>query len=275
MFNGNYIIRGKIKCLTGLHIGGSKNSMEIGGSDNVVIRDAINNLPYIPGSSLKGKIRSLLELTDDESLASVENNGGEPSDTGLVAEVFGKSSTNSSYNINKDNGEKIENKIRELEERIRQLETNKTRENLANNDETSSDCDEMVRLIVRDAYPTEDTIRRWENNYDIIDGSELKYENSIDRVKGISNPRNIERVPRESEFEFEIIFGIYNDNEDEEYAKKVYHLLKKGLKLLEDNYLGGSGSRGSGRVEIIDEQLFLHDRNYFEDDGEEETVNWG
>ena len=275
MFNGNYIIRGKIKCLTGLHIGGSKNSMEIGGSDNVVIRDAINNLPYIPGSSLKGKIRSLLELNDDESLASVEHNEGEPSDTGLVAEVFGKSSTNSSYNINKDSGEKIENKIRELEERIRQLESNKTNENLADDNEISSASDEMVRLIVRDAYPTEDTVRRWENNYDIIDGSELKYENSIDRVKGISNPRNIERVPRESEFEFEIIFGIYNDNEDEEYATKVYHLLKKGLKLLEDNYLGGSGSRGSGRVEIIDEQLFLHDRNYFEDDGEEKTVNWG
>ena len=50
MFNANYIIRGKIKCLTGLHIGGSNNNIEIGGSDNVVIRDAINNLPYIPGS---------------------------------------------------------------------------------------------------------------------------------------------------------------------------------------------------------------------------------
>ena len=94
MFNGNYIISGKIKCLTGLHIGGSNNNMEIGGSDNVVIRDAINNLPYIPGSSLKGKLRSLLELNDEKAFKNVKENNGEPSNQGLIADVFGKSSYN-------------------------------------------------------------------------------------------------------------------------------------------------------------------------------------
>ncbi len=66
MFKENYVITGIILCETGLHIGGSNDSVEIGGSDNVVIRDGLTNYPYIPGSSLKGKLRSLIELNDDK-----------------------------------------------------------------------------------------------------------------------------------------------------------------------------------------------------------------
>ena len=54
-------LRGEIELLTGLHIGAGDLEMRIGGVDNVVIRNPRNNEPYIPGSSLKGKIRSLLE----------------------------------------------------------------------------------------------------------------------------------------------------------------------------------------------------------------------
>ena len=51
-----------IKLLTGLHIGGSKDNVEIGGIDTPVIKIATkDNQPYIPGSSLKGKMRCLLE----------------------------------------------------------------------------------------------------------------------------------------------------------------------------------------------------------------------
>ena len=59
MFKENYIIQGKIVCKTGLHIGGSSDAIDIGGSDNVIIRDPITGNPYIPGSSLKGKLRFL------------------------------------------------------------------------------------------------------------------------------------------------------------------------------------------------------------------------
>jgi len=114
MFNGNYVLTGEIEVVTGLHIGGSNNSIEIGGSDNVVIRDSITNLPYIPGSSFKGKIRSLLELNDDEAYKNVKQNGGEPSNTGLIADVFGKSSDKSDYNINKIEID-VSDKIKELE----------------------------------------------------------------------------------------------------------------------------------------------------------------
>jgi CRISPR-associated protein Csm3 len=54
-------VRGRIHCLTGLHIGGGKDDIEIGGMDNPVIRHPVTRLPYLPGSSLKGKTRSLLE----------------------------------------------------------------------------------------------------------------------------------------------------------------------------------------------------------------------
>ena len=59
---GKYIIQGKIKVLTGLHIGGPTTGLNIGGVDNIVIKDA-KGKPYIPGSSLKGKMRSLLEYS--------------------------------------------------------------------------------------------------------------------------------------------------------------------------------------------------------------------
>jgi len=61
-FLGNVIFKGKLECLTGLHIGYSKEKFEIGGVDSYVIRDPNTNLPYIPGSSLKGKMRSLLSF---------------------------------------------------------------------------------------------------------------------------------------------------------------------------------------------------------------------
>ena len=197
----------------------------------------------------------------------VENNG-EPSNIGLIADVFGKSSDKSSYNINKEDEEKVSNKIREIEERIRKLEN----QNITDNEEkveVSNNSQRFAKLIIRDAYPTAETIKNWEKNFNLIDGTELKYENTIDRVKGDSNPRNLERVPQESEFDFEIVFGIYGDNDEEEYALEVYGLLNKGLKLLEDNYLGGSGSRGSGRIEITEKNVFKHGREYYEKDEKE------
>ncbi|HLC14929.1 MAG TPA: RAMP superfamily CRISPR-associated protein [Thermodesulfovibrionia bacterium] len=59
-------ITGKIQVLTGLHIGASNANIEIGGLDNPIIKDPLprSNAPYIPGSSLKGKMRSLIEIKE-------------------------------------------------------------------------------------------------------------------------------------------------------------------------------------------------------------------
>ncbi len=86
-------IRGKIKALTGLHIGGSSLGMSIGGADSVVIRNPINNQPYIPGSSLKGKMRSLMEKVTGDMDINVQNGtyGPTKDSNGIIGKLFGVS----------------------------------------------------------------------------------------------------------------------------------------------------------------------------------------
>ena len=57
---GKIEISGRIKLLTGMHIGASDSFAAIGAIDTPVIKDPISGLPLIPGSSLKGKMRTLL-----------------------------------------------------------------------------------------------------------------------------------------------------------------------------------------------------------------------
>lgn len=84
VFLANVIIRGKIHCITGLHIGGSKDKMEIGGVDSPVLRNPQTNMPYIPGSSLKGKMRYLLEYSK-----GVVSESGDVSKNGEIVRLFG------------------------------------------------------------------------------------------------------------------------------------------------------------------------------------------
>lgn len=96
MFKENFVIKGELVCETGLHIGGSNDNIDIGGTDNVIIRDVVSDLPFIPGSSLKGKLRSLFELNDKESAQSVMKNEGGPATDGdsKAAKIFGVSADN-------------------------------------------------------------------------------------------------------------------------------------------------------------------------------------
>ncbi len=55
------VITGQIEVITGLRIGAGQDTMEIGGNDNPILRNPANGEPYIPGSSIKGKMRSLIE----------------------------------------------------------------------------------------------------------------------------------------------------------------------------------------------------------------------
>lgn len=199
----------KLKCITGLHIGDSKDNVEIGGIDNTVVRRKDNtNRPYIPGSSLKGKIRSLLEQVRGQNAdGSSKNNGGE------VCELFGSS----------ENG------------------------NLKGS---------QSRIIFRDADFTDETIEMLEDNdFTDMPFTEVKFENTIDRVNGIAlNPRKQERVPAGSSFQLNFVLNIFaEDNNEVAVKEKSYlKLLFEGMELLENDYLGGSGSRGYGQVEFYD-----------------------
>lgn len=218
-FQKNYIISGEILCRTGLHIGRSKDSIEIGGSDNVIIRDPITRLPYIPGSSIKGKMRSLLELARERL-----NKGG-PCKCGEceICRVFGSAADNTS--------------------------------NLG-----------PTRIIVRDAFPTDETIETWNESIDVVEGAELKYENNLDRITSRATPRNQERVPRNSRFGFEIVVSEYEGDDDN------LELVLEGLKLLEDSYLGGSGTRGYGKIEFRDIKITERPAEYYRGEAAEESL---
>ncbi|PWB88373.1 type III-A CRISPR-associated RAMP protein Csm3 [Methanobrevibacter thaueri] len=226
MFRENYIIQGKIVCKTGLHIGGSSDAIDIGGSDNVVIRDSVTGNPFIPGSSLKGKLRFLTELNDKDSAQSVIDNDGKPADDPncIASKLFGVSA-----------------------------------------DESQNELKFPTRTIVRDSYPDEETLELW-NNESLISGAELKYENTINRINSSANPRNIERIPKGSKFDFEIIFSVYEDDDE-----NISYLLD-AMRLLEDNYLGGSGSRGFGQIKFENIKLSKRTSDYYKENNDEEVI---
>lgn len=231
MFKENYVITGTIVCESGLHIGGSSDSVDIGGSDNPVIRDVITGYPYIPGSSLKGKLRSLLELSDKKSSESVIDNKGKVStdEECISVQLFG---------------------------------TTPKEDAKADDDKTY-----QTRTIVRDSIPTKETIDKWDNADELYAGSEIKWENTINRITSEANPRNIERVPRGSEFNLEIIFSTYSDDESKNLVK-----LLEAMNLLENNYLGGSGSRGSGQIKFKDIKIVKRGIEYYTENANEEPI---
>ena len=236
-FVKNLVMRGKIKLITGLHIGGLKETVEIGGMDNPVITTykmhdgRLIEIPYIPGSSLKGKIRSLLEIS-------------------YADEIGGKEKKNEHGFVQVgDNYIKYESPKAKLIPKLFGIPAN-----------TQGYEENVSRVIVRDAYPTEDTIRRWKEYPDIVGGTEVKMENAINRLTSAANPRPVERIPAESEFTFEIVLSIYEgDNE-----KSLLSMLLEGMRMLEDNYLGGFGSRGYGKLSFKDLKILERDISYYE-----------
>ena len=219
---GKIILKGKIVVKTGLAIGGSKTSLDIGGMDNPVIKDS-KGVPYIPGSTIKGKIRSILESSlyplrsykkDDYEL----NDGKGFFDSDMIIHRFG----GGDREIEAQNQDPII-KIFGLPE-----------------------IEAPVRGIFRDSYLD---LEHFENNKKELfknlelDFTEDKMENTVDRISAKANPRHLERVPSGANFNFEIILGLYSDDD-----KPLLKVLFQGLKLLEDDYLGGSGTRGSGKI---------------------------
>lgn len=201
-------LTGTIELLSGLHIGGGDDTMKIGGIDNGVIKDVNTDKPYIPGSSLKGKMRSLLEW----HIGVVGIGDGNPFNSKLMDNAIFNDST----------------KKTEAQTLLK----------LFGDKEGAFG---ITRINVGDCQLSE------ESQDKVL--SEAKYENVINRQKGTAeHPRQTERVPSGVKFEFDIRVKILDDKEEESLKKMV----EKGLDLVQDDYLGGSGSRGYGRVQFID-----------------------
>lgn len=190
------VFSGKIELITGLHIGGTNSALNIGGPDKFVVRNPLNNIPYIPGSSLKGKLRALVEIAE----GSAEQGKCSSNPLSEAGYLFGVAT--------------------------------------ANSDNRAS------RIIVRDAIMDTSKPELFENCD--LPFAESKTEVSIDRVTAKANPRTFERIPAGAKFNFEIIINIF-EGEDE---NKLLDTFRRAIKLLEDDYLGGNGSRGYGQVKF-------------------------
>lgn len=182
------IIQFDLEVVTGMHIGGSSTFSAIGAVDSPVIRDSLTGRPIVPGSSLKGKLRTLLARSfagDIEKMPEFE--WDEPA----VLRMFGSTSARS-------------------------------------------------RLQFADAFV---------GNLDHMQAvglTEVKSENVIKRLSSEAMPRQIERVNAGTVFAETVVYDVM----DKETLEEDMKLLAKAMKLLQMDYLGGHGSRGSGRVSL-------------------------
>ncbi|MBP7368679.1 MAG: type III-A CRISPR-associated RAMP protein Csm3 [Paludibacteraceae bacterium] len=182
---------------TGLHIGGTNAALNIGGPDNFIVRNPLTNVPYIPGSSLKGKMRALIEIATGDVSPK-----GEASDNpnGVAGKLFGVGANKGGH---------------------------------------------PSRLIVRDAELMTDDPEVDYSRTDLL-YAESKTEVTINRVTAEANPRTFERVPAGAKFKLNMVLNIFEGENETE----LRDTLDKAMKLLENDFLGGQGSRGYGQVKF-------------------------
>lgn len=226
---GRYIVTADIKLLTGLHISVGKEDIEVGGLDSVVVKTP-DGKPYIPGSSLKGKMRTLMEfyegkVSDDGVIHSCKE------ENCPVCGLFGRA-------IGKE----------EKEQKKKEQKKEEAGKNVFN----------RTRLIVRDAYLDENSLKAFKAFLE-MGWVEIKAENFINRITAKATPRHFERVPAGAVFKAEFVVNIYNGDNDL-YLKK----LLTAMQLLEDDYLGGSGSRGYGKIKFENIVIKKREASYYE-----------
>lgn len=207
-------ITGKITCVTGLRIGGSSEVIEIGGLDNPVIKHPLTNEPYVPGSSLKGKMRSLLEFKLNKVHPEGKVHEYDQKTCGQncpICRIFG---------VAKGEGSPFG----------------------------------PSRLIVRDA-------KLVSNGSTDKTATERKWENVINRIKGSAeHPRQMERVPADTSFEFAMDYRVFDvDGDKGKTDLGLFKFVLQGLRLIELDTLGGSGSRGYGKVSFGEVTITLLD----------------
>lgn len=193
-------ITGTLEVLTGMHIGGSSAFAAIGAVDSPIVRDTLSDMPMIPGSSLKGKLRTLLAQKYNTNISQSYDD-----DAPEILRLFGSA---------------------------------------------KKTAVKRSRLLFRDmVLDNMEELR----GYGLHSATEVKFENNINRVSAIANPRQIERAIRGTKFALNIVYDMQNETE----AVADMKLLAEAMQLLEFDYLGGHGSRGYGKVKISGVQLCL------------------
>lgn len=184
-------ITGNIEVVTGMHIGGSSAFAAIGAVDSPVMKDVRTNLPMIPGSSIKGKMRSLLAKMYNENVAEKPDEDNE-----RLTRLFGSS---------------------------------------------KKDHVKASRIIMSDMIlKNREELRK----QGLESMTEVKFENTINRISAVANPRQIERAVRGSKFDIDFLYEVVEENQ----ILEDFQVLADGMKLLQFDYLGGHGTRGYGKI---------------------------
>lgn len=191
-------INGVLEVVTGMHIGGSSAFSAIGAVDSPVIKDIRTNKPMVPGSSLKGKMRTLLSKKYNSVVQANANDDAE-----CITRVFGSAKKD-------DNGKVMPSKI-----------------------------------LISDMFVINEEELR---NRGLQNLTEVKFENSINRATAVANPRQIERAIKGLQFGVDMIYEVENGKVDE--IEEDIKIIAEALQMLQYDYLGGSGSRGYGKVKF-------------------------
>src|SRR5246127_942713 len=244
---GKLILEGDITCHTGLHIGAGKGSLEIGGADNPVVKDAFGR-PYIPGSSLRGKIRALLEQSTGMAV---------PAELVYLSRRKGQEV-------------RIHQSDRPDDEICLLFGRNPGRMERVAGEAVESSQATPARLAVFDApLDLESITPQMRENLD-DELTEVKSENAIDRITSLANPRTLERVPAGARFRTRLVMDVLCDEDAPLFLRVL-----EGLRLLEDDALGGGGSRGSGRVSFANLRLVWRGKNYYATGADEKEIGAG
>jgi CRISPR-associated protein Csm3 len=244
---GKLILEGEMLCESGLHVGAGKGSLEIGGADNPVVKDA-QGRPYVPGSSLRGRIRSLLEQATGMAV---------PSELVYISKRKGQEV-------------RIHQSDRPDDEICILFGRSPGRMEKAGGGDESGVHATPARLSVFDAPLIAGSItpQMRENLDDEL--TEVKSENAIDRITSQANPRTLERVPAGARFKIRMVLDLLCA---EDSVLPV--VLVQGLALLQDDALGGGGSRGNGRVSFDNLKLTWRGRDYYASGADEREVASG
>ena len=207
-------IEATLELVSGLRIGAGDSEMRIGGVDNTVMRHPHTQAPYIPGSSLKGKMRSLLEWRSGAvkeaplGYQDLQNaSGATQAEVLRILQLFGISGD---------------------------AKLGKEMEAIG-----------PSRLSFWDCNLQADWEKEIRDNNQML--TEVKSENRINRISGVAeHPRQTERVPAGARFAFRLSLKRLAGDGDE-----LLNTVLQGLKLLELDSLGGSGSRGYGKVKFV------------------------
>ncbi|MDE0426612.1 MAG: type III-A CRISPR-associated RAMP protein Csm3 [Candidatus Poribacteria bacterium] len=239
--HGHIIISGILSCQSGIFIGGAEDTLQIGGVDKSVIRNPLTGEPYIPGSSLKGKLRSITER--------------------IVTAAH-----NQPLRANRPGGDRERKVWRHECDDFGDAKTCQLCRVFGATGSVATNDNYPGALLVRDStlFNKDDLLQ---DGLPII---ETKMENAIDRLTSAAHPRTFERVPAGAQFAFELIYRIEtletatknpNPTIDSQRVKVDITNLLNAMEILEKDGLGGNISRGYGSIEFVVEKFQSYDIN--------------